>query len=356
MTSIEHSGGTGAQLDELNGFQNPGFGEHKPRITDSDPAAERTAERQIAAWFILSMIGTVWFIVAYFLFPVGETLTQVRLHNTAIGLGAAAALFGIGIGIVLWAKNLITDVEVVEDRHDIAGSEEDQAIALEIIDQAKNESGIARRSLLRNTLIAAVAIAPLPAILVFRDLGPLPGDALFKTLWGPGVRLCKDIGMIPSAEELHPIKASEVTIGSAFHVIPENLVQEDPHAADAFHGLDEKAKAAVLLMRIDPRELNTDPEREDWGVDGIVAYSKICTHVGCPVALYEHQTHHLLCPCHQSTFDVTNHCKVIFGPAKRPLPQLPIEVDDEGYLVAKSDFTEPVGPTFWEINTRETSA
>ncbi len=114
--------------------------------------------------------------------------------------------------------------------------------------------------------------------------------------------------------------------------------------------LDEKAKAAVLLMRIDPKELKEDPARANWSHDGIVAYSKICTHVGCPVALYEHQTHHLLCPCHQSTFDVTEHCKVIFGPAKRPLPQLPITVDSEGYLVAQSDFPEPVGPTFWEIN------
>ena len=194
-----------------------------------------------------------------------------------------------------------------------------------------------------------MAIAPLPAILVFRDLGPLPGDKLFNTLWGEGVRLCKDIGMIPEENEIQPIKASDVTIGSAFHVIPENI-------RDSGHPLDEKAKAAVLLMRIDPSELNTDPDREDWGVDGIVAYSKVCTHVGCPVALYEHQTHHLLCPCHQSTFDVTNHCKVIFGPAKRPLPQLPIRVDSEGYLVAQSDFREPVGPTFWEINTRETNA
>jgi ubiquinol-cytochrome c reductase iron-sulfur subunit len=66
------------------------------------------------------------------------------------------------------------------------------------------------------------------------------------------------------------------------------------------------------------------------------------------VALYEQQTHHLLCPCHQSTFDVTEHAKVIFGPAKRPLPQLPITVDAEGYLVAQRDFTEPIGPSFWE--------
>ncbi len=347
MTSKQHTAEHGSQLEQVNGFTNPGIPEHSPRVTDSSPAAERTAERQIAGWFILSMIGTIWFIVSYFLFPIEDgEMGSIRLQNAMLGLGATLALFSIGVGVVLWAKTLITDAEVVESRHDIAGSEEDQAIALEIIEQAKEESGIARRPLLRNTLIAAVAIAPLPALLVFRDLGPLPGNKLFETLWGPGVRLVQDPGMVPHEDRY--IRAEDVTIGSAFHVIPEKMYESE-------HPLNEKAKAAVLLMRVDPRELNTDPAKEDWGVDGIVAYSKICTHVGCPVALYEHQTHHLLCPCHQSTFDVTNHCAVIFGPAKRPLPQLPIAVDDEGYLVAQRDFVDPVGPTFWEINTRETS-
>ena len=100
----------------------------------------------------------------------------------------------------------------------------------------------------------------------------------------------------------------------------------------------------------DPRDIKSEqsPPGETWSYDGIVAFSKICTHVGCPVALYEQQTHHLLCPCHQSTFDVADSAKVVFGPAKRPLPQLPISVDDEGYLVAQSDFHEPIGPSFWE--------
>ncbi|BAS09048.1 ubiquinol-cytochrome c reductase iron-sulfur subuni [Arthrobacter sp. Hiyo4] len=119
--------------------------------------------------------------------------------------------------------------------------------------------------------------------------------------------------------------------------------------------LNEKAKAVVLLMRLDPASLNPSEGREDWSYNGIVAYSKICTHVGCPVALYEQQTHHLLCPCHQSTFDLTNECKVIFGPASRPLPQLPIAVDAEGYLVATSDFNEPVGPSYWERDEHERS-
>ena len=176
---------------------------------------------------------------------------------------------------------------------------------------------------------------PLPAIGILRDLSEnLNPDVLRHTMWDAGVRLTRD----PSGT---PIKASDVTIGSAFHVIPEGL-------NEAEHKLEEKAKAVVLLMRLDPESVNVSPEKADWNVDGIFAYSKVCTHVGCPVALYEQQTHHLLCPCHQSTFDMTDDCKVIFGPAKRPLPQLPITVDDEGYLVAEDGFREPIGPSFFE--------
>ena len=100
-----------------------------------------------------------------------------------------------------------------------------------------------------------------------------------------------------------------------------------------------------------PDDITPWPGRENWGVDGILCYSKICTHVGCPISLWEQQTHHLLCPCHQSTFDLADNGKVIFGPAARHLPQLPMAVDDEGYLIATSDFTEPVGPSFWERDT-----
>jgi ubiquinol-cytochrome c reductase iron-sulfur subunit len=141
-----------------------------------------------------------------------------------------------------------------------------------------------------------------------------------------------------------PIRAADVTIGSAVHVIPEALTELSHH--DGY--LDEKAKAIVLVMRLRPEDLIQAPDKVDWSYDGIVAYSKVCTHVGCPVALYEQHTHHLLCPCHQSQFDVKNHAAVIFGPAARPLPQLPITVDADGYLVARSDFQEPVGPSFWE--------
>jgi len=192
--------------------------------------------------------------------------------------------------------------------------------------------------MIRRSLFGALIAFPLPAVVLFRGFAPQDKDPvhlLNHTMWKKGTRLTLD----PSGA---PIKAADVTLGSAVHVIPEGL-------AEMTEGkLEEKAKAAVLLMRLEPSALNELPERKDWSYSGIVAYSKICTHVGCPVALYEQQTHHLLCPCHQSQFDVANHCEVIFGPAKRPLPQLPITVDDEGYLVAQSDFHEPVGPSFWE--------
>jgi ubiquinol-cytochrome c reductase iron-sulfur subunit len=226
--------------------------------------------------------------------------------------------------------------DLVEARHPTRGSEETRERAVEVFQLGNKESGFTRRKLIRNTLIGALVVSPLPAVVLFRDLAPAgdPVAALKHTLWDKDVRLTRD----PDGT---PIKASDVTLGSVFHVIPEGL-------EDAEHPLEEKAKAAVLLMRLKPTDLTISPERENWSFDGIVAYSKICTHVGCPVALYEQQTHHLLCPCHQSQFDITREAAVIFGPAKRPLPQLPITVDDEGYLVARSDFTEPVGPSFWE--------
>ena len=177
-----------------------------------------------------------------------------------------------------------------------------------------------------------MALLPLPAVVLLRDTGPLPGDALSTTFWEPGMRLTLD----PTGE---PVKASSMSIGSIAHIMPEGV-------DEAEHPLEERAKAAVLLVRLEPDELAA--KSREGAYDGIVAYSKICTHMGCPVALYEQQTHHLLCPCHQSTFDLTDNCKVIFGPARRPLPQLPITVDAEGYLVAKSGFDQPVGPSFWE--------
>lgn len=334
MSSEQPGTDVAARTDAPDRFENPGLPAHRHRLADTDPRAAKRAERQVALLFGLSALGSILLIVTYFAVPLDGTFATLFKSNLGLGLGLGLAMFGIGVGAIHWAKTLMPDTERIEMRHPMRGSDEDREAAAEILALGAQESGLGRRALLRNSLIGAAALAPLPALLLLGDLGPLPQDKLAHTFWERGKRLARD----PSGT---PIKASEVTRGSVYHVMPEGI-------EDAEHPLEEKAKAAVLLIRIDPQDVEPMPGREGWDVDGIYAYSKICTHVGCPVALYEQTTHHLLCPCHQSTFDVEQHCKVIFGPAKRPLPQLPITVDDEGYLVAQSDFHEPVGPSFWE--------
>lgn len=317
-------------------FSDPGLPPHRDRLSDVDPAAAKRAERQVVALFTISMIGTIGMLVAYFAVKPGETVGSMRLSNLLLGLGLFLAMFGIGAALAHWAKALMSAHEVDEARHPQRSDDETRAAAVGELRTVAEDSGIGRRGVLKGAVVSAIALAPLTIAVPL--IGEVGGDwnvSKFRhTVWRQGRRLAKD----PSGE---PIKAADVTIGSAYHVIPEGLREED-------HWIEEKAKAVVLMVRLDPSVLKESEERKDWSYEGIVAYSKICTHVGCPVALYEQQTHHLLCPCHQSTFDMADGAKVVFGPAKRALPQLPITVDDEGYLVAQSDFTEPIGPSYWE--------
>jgi ubiquinol-cytochrome c reductase iron-sulfur subunit len=307
-------------------------------MADVDPAAANRAERQVATLFGLSAIGTLLTLVVYFTVkfdtPMSflDRLARVRLSTEGLGIGLFLALFGIGAGAVHWAKTLMPDEERVEDRHLLRGSDADRGDAVGILKEGAAESGLGRRPLIRNSLIGALALAPLPAVALLRDLGPLPGNSLSTTFWKAGIPLVSD----PQGRKIKP---GDLRIGSVVHIQPEGIEKTSDY-------LEEKAKAAVLLVRLDPKDL--DPLSLPGSYNGIVAYSKICTHMGCPVALYEQQTHHLLCPCHQSTFDVTKNCEVIFGPAKRNLPQLAITVDADGYLVAKDGFHEAVGPSFWE--------
>ncbi len=332
-------------------FENPGLPTHIPRMADLDEKAARRAEKQVAALFGLSILGTLGFIASYYLvtehgsvFVPGIGL--MRAENLALGLCLAVSLLGIGLGAVHWAKTLMPDTEVVELRHPLRSSDEDRQALVTTLREEGRKSQLGRRPLLKYSMLGAMTL--FPATLTWQlvgGLGRLPHNDLSTTEWngrylGGGKwqfvpkRLMRD-------PENTPIKASDVVIGSVFHVQPEGVL-------DMTEGkLEAKGKAAVLLMRLNPSDIRSTKEL-DWSHDGIVAYSKICTHVGCPVGLYEHQTHHLLCPCHQSTFDVTNDCHVIFGPANRPLPQLKITVDSEGYLISAQPFEEAVGPSFWE--------
>jgi ubiquinol-cytochrome c reductase iron-sulfur subunit len=319
-------------------YRNPGLPAHVYRRSDIDPKAASRREREVATFFGLSTLGSLLFIVAYFAVKPAdasgnEMLEQVGLSTKLLGLGLGMSLFLVGVGAIHWAKTLMPDDEIVSERKPMRSSDADRAEAVAALKEGTAGAGLGRRKLIRNSLLGAMAPLGLLAIIPLRDLGPLPGASLTNTAWRPGKRLVTD----PTGR---PIKASEVPIGGVIHVQPEG-VDEMPHP------LEERAKATTIVIRLEPEEI-LDPKEQRWSVDGIVAYSKICTHVGCPVGLYEQQTHHLLCPCHQSTFDVARDCAVIFGPANRPLPQLPLDVDDEGYLVSREDFQEPVGPSFWE--------
>lgn len=326
---------------------NPGLPAHHWRPTDVDPKAEKRAERQVATLFGLSALCAILFVVAYVTLEIGDnhdTFIGLGASNFALGVTLGGALLFIGIGIIQWARKLMADVEIVEMRHPAASSAQDRATTLEALDAGIGESGIGRRPLVRNSLLGAVGMLGLPAVVLLRDLGPLPGDALYHTIWEKGMRVVRDVVGTP-------IKASDLAIGDLVNAEPAAIFEVDEEGEPLVEGVDlqvAKSKGAVILLRMEPGDITPRKGRENWSVDGIVCYSKICTHVGCPISLNERTTHHLLCPCHQSTFDLADSGRVVFGPAARALPQLPLAVDEEGYLVAQSDFTEPVGPSFWE--------
>jgi len=243
----------------------------------------------------------------------------------------------VAIGATIWVKVIMPHVELVEKRKPLASDREARAAFTQTFNEGAEASGFTKRPLLRRTLIAAsvgLAVAP---IVLLRDMGPLPGTSLRHTVWRKGMRL---IVYGPNT----PIRPADFAIpGQMITVVPDGYQDNQ----------DALAKATTIIIKFGPGQLVPDTPQNygtkmNWTVDNIVAYSKICTHVGCPVALYEETTHHILCPCHQSTFDATRGAAVTFGPAARPLPQLPLGVDAQGFLIATHDYYEPVGPSFWE--------
>ena len=304
-----------------------------------NPVAAKRAERIVAACFIISMLGGLGFIASYVIFPV-STVSGTQHSNIALGLTMAAAFLGLAVGGTIWVRNLMPTVELTEERKPLRSKDEDRAAFEETFTEGAAASQFVRRPLLRRTLIGAGLTTAVAPIMLLRDLGPLPGTSLDHTVWRKGMRLLNYGANTP----IRPGDFSSP--GGMITVVPAGY-------QDNFNAL---AKATVIIIKFAPGQIQytTSPTSvsgyvvQNWTVDNIVAYSKICTHVGCPVALYEQITHHILCPCHQSTFDAARGAKVIFGPATRALPQLPMTVDAEGYLVARGDFTEPVGPSFWE--------
>jgi ubiquinol-cytochrome c reductase iron-sulfur subunit len=325
--------------DEDDPFADPGLPPHEARIQDIDEQAAKRSERAVAFLFTLSMLATVGFIAAYFAVPKDKSIYvfpigHVNGLNFALGLTLGVALFTIGAGAIHWARTLMSDVEITGERHPIEAEPDLKEQVLADFRQGAKESALGRRPLIRTTMFGALALVPLSGVFLLGGLGPKPEDKLRHTLWGKGK-------LLVNMNTDEPLRPEDVTVGSLTFAKPEGLEEHD----EDFQR--EIAKAALMIVRLQPENIK-DKQELDWSHDGIVAYSKICTHVGCPISLYEQQTHHVLCPCHQSTFDLADGARVIFGPAGHALPQLRIGVNKDGFLEALGDFAEPVGPAFWE--------
>ncbi len=236
------------------------------------------------------------------------------------------ALGGLGLGLAIWATSYMNVPEEVEERHLMSepepGAEDDDTSTL-----PGTEDLSRRKVLLRLLAGAGGTLAGALAIPAF-SLGPNPGDDLFRSGWLAGDRLVNLEG--------RPVRPADIPVEGIETVFPEGKV-----------GLSD---AQTVLIKVDPSALRLPEGRVNWAPQGCLAYSKLCTHVGCSVGLYRSAAQQLLCPCHQSTFDVLTGATPIFGPAARPLPQLPLDIDDEGYLVATGEFSAPVGPAFWNVD------
>jgi ubiquinol-cytochrome c reductase iron-sulfur subunit len=267
-------------------------------------------EAWVALCFLATTAAAVGLAVTYW--RGGQPQVEGALLGVAFG--------GLGVGAVLLASWYLPGSGRVQERHDLDSPAAVDRAAEEHLDVPE----LSRRTLLTRTLAAAIGALAVAAAFPLRSLGPRPGNHLTTTKWARGRRMVTSDGRV--------VRAEDVPDGGLLTAYPEGHV--------------DAADSQVVLVRVDPSLLRDD-ERADWSPDGLLAFSKVCTHAGCPVGLYEAQRHELLCPCHQSAFDVLQRCKPVFGPAAVELPQLPIAVGDDGTLHATGDFSAPVGPSFW---------
>jgi ubiquinol-cytochrome c reductase iron-sulfur subunit len=323
--------------------------------------AEKRAERAVAVCFLISALAGIGFIVAFVAVPfkwhLPGTPQNFRYYTPALGSLLAIMLLFIGIGLVLWAKWLMPEEETIQDRHDVPSTEEDLLLTEATLIQGLEDTGLPRRSLILRTLgLAGGALATVPLVALVGGMIKKPGSTLFHTLFAPR----PDDPAFTATKGLIPLVYSDFRRVSPDDLEPGGLATVFPGVheqnKDGYNGIND-ASSPTLVIRLRPGQ-TVKPRKGQanfgWPRDNpeYVAFSKICTHAGCPASLYEQQTGRLLCPCHQSQFQVLEDAKPVFGPATRSLPKLPIDVQlgDDGrqYFVARSDYKEAIGPGFWE--------
>ncbi|MFD2418644.1 cytochrome bc1 complex Rieske iron-sulfur subunit [Amycolatopsis pigmentata] len=330
--------------------------------------AEKRAERMVALWFVIAGLAGLAFVVLLcwpdvwrYKEPGASGTFWYNLYTPALGVTLGLAILGLGIGVLLYTKRFIPSELAVQERHDGDGegsSELDKKTIVAQLADSGDRSTIARRSLIKRSaalgggaLGLGVVALPIASFVKSPWKEPNPADTLWHTPWMPEhpgdvVYLRRYTGV---SEQVELIRPDDMDAGGMETVFPfHESDREDPEKLAAIFN---RSDAPVMLLRLRPEDAARVTKRqgqEDFNFGEYYAYSKVCTHVGCPASLYEQRTNRILCPCHQSQFDALTYGKPIFGPATRALPQLPITVSPDGFLVARSDFIEPVGPAFWE--------
>jgi ubiquinol-cytochrome c reductase iron-sulfur subunit len=280
------------------------------------------------------------------------------LYTPLIGGFFGLAVLTLGIAVISYVKKFFPDEVSVQGRHDGPSPELARKTVMAQLATAGKDTGIARRSLIIRSAGAAAGLFGLG--LGIAAIAPLVrnpwkgGDkaALWTTGWAPRVPgevvyLRVDTG-IP--DEVRLIRPEDQGAGSMQTVFP--FRESERGHPEALAAALTRADNPTMLIRLRPgTPVILRPGQENFHFGDFFAFSKICTHLGCPTSLYEAQDQRILCPCHQSQFVATEYAKPVFGPAARPLPQLPITVNDEGYLIATGDFGGPVGPAFWELGS-----
>jgi ubiquinol-cytochrome c reductase iron-sulfur subunit len=288
-------------------------------------------------------IIAVTFVVAMVFFGLAGAAYWQNWNPWIFGGALGAGLFALGFGLTAWGKYLMPQGPFVEERHALASTpEERDSMSAALVE--RSAVVVKRRKMLGGLFaLGAGVFGIVAAFPLIRSLGPLPKDEYDVSQWKAGSVLVDSNG--------RPIRKETLVIGGIMTVFPRNQMRiENGQVTFTDQGL---ATDQTVLIRVSDQPLNppTMPGRENWTPDGYVAYSKVCTHLGCPVGLYEQQLELLVCPCHQSMFNVRNGAVPQFGPAPRPLPQLALGYNDQGYLIATAPYDEPLGPGFFERTT-----
>jgi quinol---cytochrome c reductase iron-sulfur subunit len=312
--------------------------------------AEKRIVRSVALLLMLSGLAGLAFLVAYIWWPwefeLGNTLSD--LYTPILGITLAISLFALGFAILAWGKKLLPHEVAIQTRHDGPSPGDEGYVTGQTLLFIVDELGVQRRPLLKGAV--ALGLAPLGLAAIAPLIGgfienPHKGSRpmMFHTGFDPVPNGNKPVRL--THEDGTPIRPEDISVGGQITVFPgipggaTNAYADSPTLLIHLRAED----AAVAHLATDADKVNKGAM---WG--SYLAYSKICTHAGCPASLFEQQTNRLLCPCHQSQFLINDNARPIFGPASRRLPMLPLTLDAEGFFVAASDYRETVGPDFWE--------